>query len=80
MSTGIKITVSDSGYNDTLLCLRWMQEVFEPETARRMTSPGAWRMLVLDGHECHLSLPLLQWIKQRKIVLACLPVHTSHLF
>ena len=36
-------------------------------------------LLFLDGHKSHISLDLLEWAKERKIILFILPAHTSHI-
>ena len=75
--TDVRIEVTDSGYNDSELCLRWLREVFDPKTAS--LQKGEWRILLLDGYESHLSLSVLEYAAEKKILLVCLPAHTSHL-
>ena len=36
-------------------------------------------MVVLDGHESHLSAQFDQFCKENKIITLCLPAHSSHL-
>ena len=36
-------------------------------------------MIVLDGHESHLSAPFEEFCKQKNIITLCLPPHSLHL-
>ena len=54
-----------------------MHEIFEPETAARQR--GEWRILLLDGYESHLSCVMLDFVEKKKILLVCLPAHSTHL-
>ena len=36
-------------------------------------------MIVLDGHESHLSVEFEKFCKQKNIITLCLPAHSSHL-
>jgi len=47
----------------------------------RYTSPrmkGAYRMLLLVGHESHHSAKFNQFCKDRNIITICMPPHSSH--
>ena len=35
-------------------------------------------MLILDGYESHISSLLLDWLDDKRVILACLLSHTSH--
>jgi hypothetical protein len=54
-----------------------MKDIFEPETRRRQQ--GAWRILLLDGFESHLSMEVLEFAEQYKILLYYLPSYTTYL-
>ena len=36
-------------------------------------------MIVLDGHESHLSVQFKEFCKEKNIITLCLPAHSSHL-
>lgn len=36
-------------------------------------------LLLLNGHKSHISVGLVQWAKERNIILFILPAHTSHI-
>ena len=48
-----------------------------PQTAMKLV--GAWRILLFDGFESHLSWPVIEYCLQEKVVPVCLPAHTFHL-
>ncbi len=54
----------------------WLKEHFEPAT--RTTSPNAFCLLFLDGHESHKSWDFLHYCDQHRIIVLCLPAHTTH--
>ena len=70
------IAVSDNGWTTNELGLRWLQH-FEDHTNNRMT--GAWRLLILDGHESHKSTEFEAFCQDHKIITLCMPAHSSHL-
>lgn len=67
---------SPRGYNNSLLCLEYLQNIFEPETSIR--SNGEWRLLIFDGFESHLQLEIIEFCLDNNIIPLCLPSHTSH--
>ncbi|RPB16234.1 CENP-B protein, partial [Morchella conica CCBAS932] len=67
---------SPKGYNNSVLCLEYLQNIFEPETSNR--SNGEWRLLIFDGFESHLQLEIIEFCLDNKIIPLCLPSHTSH--
>jgi hypothetical protein len=36
-------------------------------------------LLIFDGHKSHISVDLIDWAKEQKIILFILPAHTSHI-
>ncbi|KAH5791053.1 hypothetical protein HBI89_212980 [Parastagonospora nodorum] len=56
--------------------LQWLKH-FDEHTKRRVT--GAYRLLIIDGHESHDSLEFQQYCKDNKIITICMPPHSSHL-
>jgi hypothetical protein len=49
---------------------------FEPKT--REKANGRHRMLIIDGHSSHLSYRFCDFAERHKIVVVCLPPHTTH--
>jgi hypothetical protein len=70
------IGVSDTGWTTNELGFQWVQH-FEKHTKSRTT--GGWRLLILDGHESHISLQFQDFCKDNNIVTLCMPSHSSHL-
>ena len=58
------------------LGLKWLQEHFE--LATRLKN-GGHQFFILDDHGSYLILEFQDFYKQYKIVLLCLPSHTSHI-
>jgi len=45
----------------------------------RQRQKGEYRLLILDGHESHINTAVIQYAVQQKIILLCLPSHTTHM-
>jgi hypothetical protein len=69
--------VSDRGWTDDELCLEWFKIVFEPETTN--IKKGEYRMLLFDGHGSHLTRQVVSYCLEKKIILLCLPSHSTHI-
>lgn len=73
---GSHIEVSQNGWTTDEIGLRWLRTLFIPTIQR---SQGAWRLLILDGHNSHLTPQFDQICEQNKIIPLCMPAHSSHL-
>ncbi|XP_067684308.1 uncharacterized protein [Haliotis asinina] len=62
--------VSESGYMDTELFTDWLTKIFVPNCGR--TRPV---LLILDNHNCHVQLAVLEIAKENEIEFLCLPTH-----
>ena len=71
------ISVSPKGWTDQELGSTWLEHDFEPETAARNTSNG-YRLLILDGHNSHCTYRFCKFAEQHRILILCLPSHTTH--
>jgi len=49
---------SDSGYTDSILSLKWLTRVFDPQTSERAN--GKPRVLICDGFGTHEKLEILE--------------------
>ncbi len=74
---GVKIAVFTSEYNDSTLCLHWLLNIFSLAITEQ--SKKAWRMLLLNRYESHLSMSVVNYAQKKKILLICLLSHTTHL-
>src|SRR2546423_9710957 len=62
---------------DETLGLEWLKRCFEPFS--RPSRADAYRLLLLDGHNSHVTADFIQFAIEKKIVLLCFPPHTTHL-
>jgi hypothetical protein len=70
------VTLSSNGWTTNEIGLEWIKH-FNKHTSDR--TKGAYRLLVLDGHESHVSVDFQRYCKENKIVTLCMPAHSSHL-
>lgn len=70
------IGTTHNGWTTNEKGVEWIQH-FEKHTKPR--SCGAFRLLVMDGHESHHSTEFELFCKDHKIVTLCMPAHSSHI-
>src|SRR5450432_3938234 len=70
------IATSDNGWTDNELGLEWLKQCFEPETRR---TTNGYRLLLMDGHASHITTGAIKFCIASKIIVLCLPSHTTHL-
>jgi hypothetical protein len=58
------------------LGLAWLKH-FNTHTKAR--SVGAHQLLIVDGHESHNSHEFYKYCEEEKIIVLCMPPHSSHL-
>ncbi|XP_062597502.1 uncharacterized protein LOC134258915 [Saccostrea cucullata] len=63
---------SPNGYMDGDLFYKWFETVFLPNCSKRPS------LLILDNHESHITLKLIQRAKAEEVELYGLPPHTTH--
>lgn len=68
------IQVSPTGWTNNDLALDWLRH-FDSH-ARPV---GTHRLLIIDGHESHCSVAFRDLCEEMKIILLCMPPHSSHL-
>ena len=68
-------TASENGWTSNIICVRWLEQVFIPETA---TNPPRPRLLLLDGHGSHATTEFMWKCFQNNIFLYYLIPHSSH--
>jgi hypothetical protein len=71
-----KLSVSENGWTDYGLGLEWLKH-FNAHTKTQQV--GAYRLLILDGHESHLNQDLKDYCLENKILMFCMPAHSSHI-
>lgn len=71
------ISHSPKGYTDQELGTQWLERDFHPASAER-NKTGGYRLLILDGHNSHTTYKFCSFAETHKIVVVCLPSHTTH--
>jgi hypothetical protein len=67
---------SPSGWSNDDLSLAWLKEVFYPQTKEK--ARREYRLLLLNGHESHLTMDFITFCDENKIILAVFPPHATH--
>ena len=55
--------------------MEWLTKIFEPQTM----ASGRPRVLIVDGHDSHITIEFIRFCVKSSIRLYCLPPHTTHL-
>jgi hypothetical protein len=71
------IALSENGWTDNELGLKWLKECFHPETEK--TQKGEYRQLIFNGHASHITTEAIRFCIEKKVVLLYLPPHSTHL-
>lgn len=71
------ISTSEKGWTENEIYLQWIERCFWKETSA--TQKGEYGMLCVDGHASHISTIALASCVAHKIIVLCLPPHTTHL-
>ena len=67
--------MSEWGWSDSELAFGWLER-YNDETKEKAN--GLWWLVYYDGHETHITLKFIDYALTNKILLVCLPPHTSH--
>ena len=70
------IKPTPNGWTNNETGLDWIQH-FDKHTKSRST--GGYRMLIIDGHESHISAEFDQYCKDNNIITVSMPAHSSHI-
>lgn len=65
---------SPNGWINHNLFSEWFTEIFLPATH----STPRPLFLVLDGHQSHFSIKLIESAKENQVIILCLPPHCTH--
>jgi hypothetical protein len=63
------------GWSDCELALSWLEH-YDHETHEKAN--GNWRMVYYDGHSTHVTLEIIRYAHHNRILIICLPPHSSH--
>jgi hypothetical protein len=75
---GGKIAMTYNGWTDNEIGLEWFKQLFIPQTGGNNLK-GKYRLLIFDGHASHISSEVIRECVKHKVILLCLPPHTTHL-
>ncbi|KAL8402246.1 hypothetical protein RB596_008852 [Gaeumannomyces avenae] len=64
-----------TGWSNASIALRWLLEVYLPETK---PSDGSWRLLIIDEHTTHVTVPFMYHAFKNNVQIEYLPPHSSH--
>ncbi|KID81380.1 transposase [Metarhizium guizhouense ARSEF 977] len=70
------ISTTRNGWTTNEKGVEWIQH-FEKHTKPR--TQGAYRLLIMDGHESHHSTEFELFCKEHQIITLCMPSHSSHI-
>ena len=74
--TILSFAKSPNGWTDMDIALEWLRRIFNPQTKDK--AAGRKRVLLLDGHNSHFSLNLLEYCIENHIIVICYPAHCTH--
>lgn len=69
------VTKTENGWTTNEKGLDWIKH-FDKHTKDR--TKGAYRILILDGHESHHSVDFELYCQEHNIITLCMPAHSSH--
>ncbi|KAL8366626.1 hypothetical protein RB595_010475 [Gaeumannomyces hyphopodioides] len=75
LEPGTTLTTSENGWTDDLIALDWLDHFLQHA---KPASPNEYRLLLIDNHGSHLTLPFWEKCQAEKIVVFPLPPHTTH--
>ena len=53
-----RVCLSENGWTDNILGLKWFEEHFQPHT-HNTTGTSRWRILIYDGHASHVMISVI---------------------
>ena len=71
------IGVDNNGWTTNKISLTWLMKVFNKHT--KAYTVGTHQLLILDGHNSHVSPEFDRFCLDHQIVVLCMPAHSSHL-
>ncbi|CAM4850763.1 unnamed protein product [Rotaria magnacalcarata] len=71
---GSRYAVTKKGWIDSRSFEFWLREMFIPAT-KHLNRP---LLLIMDGHNSHINVNIIQLLKQNRIVCLILPPHCTH--
>jgi hypothetical protein len=76
-SEGTEGMMTQSGWSNSEVFLRYMKTHFLKYAMGRNQEDTT--LVLYDGHKSHISIELIEWAKENRIILFVLPPHCSHI-
>jgi len=70
------LNVSENGWTDSKIAMDWLKHF---DTHTKIRTQGKHRLLILDGHTSHMSLPFVEYCEANNIVPICFPPRSTHI-
>lgn len=77
VTPGASGTVSETGWSNRTVFRKYLEEHFMKYVQGR--DPSEPLIIVYDDHKSHVSLGLIDWVKELNLILFVLQPHTSHI-
>jgi hypothetical protein len=71
------ITILYNRWTDNAIGLEWFIKVFIPKTKPLVKE--RWRLMLFDGYSSYITSNVIRTCVANKIILLCLPPHSTHL-
>lgn len=71
--------VTEKGWTNNQLGLKWAQKFDEFSSTIGADGKQQPRLLLFDGHESHVSIEFLDYLKAKGVQLLCMPPHSTHI-
>lgn len=69
---------SPRGWTSRKLGMEWLKH-FDQVTKPRVSPKSPYRLLIIDGHDSHITMEFIKYCLDANIKPYCLPPHTTHL-
>jgi hypothetical protein len=69
-------TTTHNGSTNNVEGLHWIKHFDEHTRPRKV---GAYRLLIIDGHESHHSMEFEQYCQEHNIITLFMPAYSSHI-
>ena len=73
---GRACSMSDSGWSNSVISRDYLEQHFIKNVPNVGNEPA---MILYDGHKSHVCAPVVEWARQKNIVLYVLPPHSSNI-
>jgi hypothetical protein len=67
-----------SGWSNNDVGLAWLEQVYDRCTKKKAQYERDWRLLIVDGHGSHLTMDLINYRDDYRIVLAIMPPYSTY--